>query len=172
LDADLWVAIQAFHDSYSLPLPPVDNRLTARAILRAPVEAWRMIGSEVFLEQARAAPITATLSVRAKPGYFRSELRQALAQVFTADQGGFFQPGRLEFGAALYASDIIAAAMAIEGVAVACLNRFARVGAGQPDQSADGLITCDADEYILCLQDRSHPESGSFRIVINEGEAG
>ncbi|WP_309663783.1 hypothetical protein [Tabrizicola sp.] len=168
----LWDEVTDCHSTLGLPLPPVDARLTGRSILRSLVESYRMIGSEVFLEQARAASITVTLSVRARPGYFRSELRQALAQVFTADQGGFFEPGRLGFGEPLYASDIIETAMTVEGVAVACLNLFRRVGIGFPDQTAEGIITVDADEYIRCMTDRSRPERGSIRIVINEGEAG
>ncbi len=168
----LWDEVAAYHATLGLPLPPVDARLTGRAILRGLIESYRMLGSEVFLEQARAASVSITLSVRARPGYFRSELRQALAQVFTADQGGFFAPGRLGFGEPLYASDIIETAMTVEGVAVACLNIFRRVGKGFPDQTAEGVIRIDPDEYIRCMTDRSHPERGSIRIVINEGEAG
>jgi hypothetical protein len=168
----LWDEVTAYHSTLGLPLPPVDARLTGRSILRGLIESYRMIGSEVFLEQARAASITLTLSIRARPGYFRSELRQALAQVFTADQGGFFEPGRLGFGEALYASDIIETAMTVEGVAVACLNLFRRAGQGFPDQTAEGFISVDPDEYIRCMTDRTRPERGSIRIVINEGEAG
>lgn len=167
----LWDEITAWHRSRGLALPPVDARLTGRAILRGLVEPSRMIGSEVFLEGARAASINVSLSIRAKPGYFRSELRQALAQVFTADQGGFFEPGRLGFGEPLYASDIIEAATQVEGVAVACLNLFRRSVAGAEDQSADGLILVAEDEYIRCLSDRTRPERGTLRITVNAGEA-
>jgi hypothetical protein len=167
----LWDDITAWHRSRGLVLPPIDARLTGRAILRGLVEPSRMIGSEVFLEGARAASIHVSLSVRAKPGYFRSELRQALAQVFTADQGGFFEPGRLGFGVPLYASDIIEAATQVEGVAVACLNLFRRSVTGAQDQSADGLIRVEDDEYIRCLSDRTRPERGTLRITVNAGEA-
>lgn len=131
-----------------------------------------MIGTEVFLEPAKSAAINVTLSVRAKPGYFRSELKQALAQVFSADQGGFFEIGRLDFGQPLYASDVIEAAMTVEGVAVACLNLFRRTGKGFENQSADGVITVAHDEFVECRSDRSSPESGTLRIVVNGGEAG
>lgn len=170
--AALWDEVIGYHRRLGLPLPPVDARLSGRRILRGLVEQYRMIGTEVFLEGARAAAITVTLSVKAKPGYFRSELRQALGQIFTADQGGFFEPGRLGFGVTLYASDIIETAMQVEGVAVACLNLFRRVGKGFEDRTGDGFITCDTDEFILCLNDRRRPERGSLRIVVNGGEAG
>ncbi|MCE6953101.1 hypothetical protein LAZ29_19425 [Cereibacter sphaeroides] len=167
----LWDEVAAFHRSLGLPLPPVDGQLCGRSILRPLIEQYRMIGTEVFLEGARAASVIVTLSVRAKPGYFRSELRQALAQVFTADQGGFFEPGRLGFGVPLYASDVIEAAMQVEGVAVACLNLFRRVGRGFEDQSADGVITVEPDEFIRCMNDRARPDRGTIRIIVNGGEA-
>ena len=110
--------------------------------------------------------------MRAKPGYFRSEMRQALADVFSADEGGFFEPGRLDFGEDLFASDIIDAAMAVEGVAVACLNRFKRVGSGWPDRSAEGFIPVADDEYVRCLNRRGAPETGYFRLIVNGGEVG
>ena len=168
---ELWTQIVDFHKERRLPLPPVDANLKGRRILRTMIEDYRMIGTEVFLEEAKGAAITLSLSIRAKPGYFRSELKQALAQVFSSDQGGFFEPGRLEFGEALFASDLIEAAMAVAGVAVACLNLFRRVGKGYEDQSADGVIKIEEDEFILCKNDRTQPEKGGMRIVVNGGEA-
>lgn len=169
---ELWDAVVKYHSERRLPLPAIGTGLTARRILRAVIEEYRMIGTEVFLETAKSAALNITLSIRAKPGYFRSELKQALAQVFSADQGGFFEIGRLDFGQPLYASDVIETAMTVEGVAVACLNLFRRVGKGFEDQSADGVITVEADEFIECRSDRKSPDSGMLRIVVNGGEAG
>lgn len=168
----LWTAIRDFHLDNGLALPSTSQPTTPREILRILVDRRRMIGSEVFVETAKAAPITFTLSVRASAGYFRTELQQALAEVFTADEGGFFEPGRLDFGEDLYASDLIDAAMAVEGVAVACLNRFKRVGSGWPDRTAEEFIPISEDEYVRCLNLRGRPEKGYFRIVVNGGEVG
>lgn len=169
MNAALWKDIQDFHRIERLALPPVNNTLTCRRLLRVMLEQYRMVGSEVFLETAKAAPVTFVLSVRVKRGYFRSELKQALHQLFTSEQGGFFEPGRLGFGEDLYASDIIEAAMAIEGVEVACLNRFKRVGAW-PDRAVAGLIAIASDEFVLCVNDRKNPSNGTFRITVNAGE--
>ncbi|MCJ9429311.1 hypothetical protein [Kordiimonas marina] len=169
---ELWNEIVTYHLERRLPLPPIGPNLTPRRLLRAVIDEYRMIGTEVFLEPAKSAAINITLSVRAKAGYFRSELKQALAQVFSADQGGFFEIGRLDFGQPLYASDVIEAAMTVEGVAVACLNLFRRVGKGFENQSADGLIEIEPDEFIECQSDRSNPQKGMLRIVVNGGEAG
>lgn len=168
----VWDEIVAFHRIERLPLAPVNAGLSARRLLRPLIERRRMIGSEVLLETARSVPVTFALSVRAKPGYFRSELRQALFAVFSPEEGGFFEPGRLGFGEDLFASDIIEAAMSVDGVAVACLNRFKRVGSGWPDRVAEGFIRVAEDDLALCLNRRSEPQRGYFRITVNGGEAG
>ena len=168
----LWDEIVEFHRDQRLSLPPINETLTPRRLLRVMIERHRMLGSEVFLETAKSAPITFALSVRAKPGFFRTELRQALSDAFSSEEGGFFEPGRLGFGQDLFASDIIEAAMAVEGVAVACLNRFKRVGSGWPDRLAEGFIPIAEDEFALCLNRRGEPESGYFRLSVNGGEVG
>lgn len=171
VDHTLWQEVEAYHAQHVLPLPPANESLTARKLLRGLIERARMVGTEVFLEDAKPASIAFTLSVRAKRGHFRSELKQALEEVFAADEGGFFEPGRLAFGQDLYASDIIEAAMAVEGVAVACLNRFRRLGP-YPDALAAGVIEAGADEYIQCLNRSGDPQAGYRRILVNGGELG
>lgn len=165
----LWEGIVEFHRVEGLVLPPVNNALTPRRLLRVMVEQNRMVGSEVFLETAKSAPVTFSLSIRGKKGYFRSELKQALHLIFTSDKGGFFEPGKLGFGKDLFASDIIEAAMKIEGVEVACLNRFKRVGA-YPDRTADGVIKIADDEFVLCRNNHKNPSDGTYRITVNAGE--
>jgi len=169
LNEVLWHKVVVFQRVEELALPPVNEKLTARRLLRVMIEQNRMVGSEVFLETAKAAAITFALSIRAKKGFFRTELKQALNQVFTSDEGGFFEPGRLAFGEDLFASDIIEAAMAVEGVEVACINRFKRVG-GYPDRTAAGVIEIAEDEFALCENNRAKPQNGTFRITVNAGE--
>ena len=168
----MWQSIFKFHEDQDLEEPPSDPPPTPRQLLRILIERRRMIGSEVFLEAAKPATITFTLSIRIKPGFFRTEMRRAVADVFSSDEGGFFEPGRLDFGEDLYASDIIEAAMQVDGVAIACLNRFKRVGTDWPDRVAEGFIPVEDDEYIRCLNRRGDMNSGYFRLVINGGEAG
>ncbi|MGX9357437.1 hypothetical protein ACS3SW_20340 [Roseobacteraceae bacterium S113] len=172
LRPELWDEIVAFHTARDIALPPVTTRLTGRRLLRGMIEQYRMVGAEVFLETARGASVTLTLSVRAKPGFFRSELRHALEAVFTSDQGGFFEPGRLGFGVPLYASDVIEAAMGVEGVAVACLNLFKRQGRDFPDQTAEGIIEVEDDAFIRCMNDPSDASRGALRITVTGGELG
>jgi hypothetical protein len=167
----LWQSIREFHLDNGLALPD-GTGVTPRQLLRVLVERRRLVGAEVFLEAAKPAPIAFTLSVRASAGYFRTELLQALSDVFSAGEGGFFEPGRLDFGEDLYASDLIDAAMGVEGVAVACLNRFKRVGSGWPDRTAEEFIPIAEDEYVSCLNIRGQPDRGYFRLIVSGGELG
>ncbi len=170
---ELWQQVQDHHDNRALPLPDiVTSQVTPRRVLRPLIDAYRMIGTEVFLEAAKPAPVAIILSVRAKPGYFRTEMRQALSQVFSSDRGGYFEPGTHGFGEALYASDIIEAAMQVEGVAVACLNGFRRLGRGFGDSTKAGVIQVADDEYIQCLNERGNPDGGRIEITVNGGELG
>lgn len=172
LPADLWAAVVDYHRLERIDLPPVSQHLTARRILTPLIELRRMAGSEVFLEAARTVAIDFALSVRAKPGFFRSELLQAVSQAFSTGPDGFFRVGRFGFGEDIYASDIIEAAMAIEGVEVACLNRFKRAGDVHPDQTAEGFIAIAADEVVACRNQRGAPEFGRYGITVQGGETG
>jgi hypothetical protein len=170
---DLWAQVQAHHAALGLPLPNITaTQVTPRRVLRPLIDAYRMIGTEVFLEAAKPAPVAILLSVRAKPGYFRTEMRQALAQVFSSERGGYFEPGKHGFGQALYASDIVEAAMRVEGVAVACLNGFRRLGRGFSDSTKAGVIEVADDTFIQCLSERGNPDGGRIGITVNGGELG
>ncbi|MHC2284112.1 hypothetical protein ACVME8_010782 [Bradyrhizobium diazoefficiens] len=170
VDPSTFAKVIQFHQDYSLPVP-VPGR-TIRAMLQGLVEAYRMAGSEVLLEAAKEVPIVFTLSVRARSQYFQSELKLALTDVLSADSGGLFDPGRLGFGDDVFASDIIEAAMLVEGVETACLNRFKRLGAKYPDRSGQGFITIAEDEIAVCFNRRSALERGSFRIIVDGGAIG
>ncbi|TRD16106.1 hypothetical protein [Palleronia caenipelagi] len=168
----LWEAIQDYHIAEGLPLPIDLETLTTRHILQILIGHYRMIGSEVFLENARRAPITFWLSVQACDGYFRSEVRDGLAQVFSADEGGLFEPGNLGFGEDIYASDIIEAAMLVDGVETACLNRFKRLGRDFSDQADSGVIAIGPDEVAICQNIPGQPQRGLFDIAVIGGETG
>jgi hypothetical protein len=166
---ELWKKIADFHRLAHLELPPIDAELTARRLLRAVIERYRMVGSEVVLDSAKAVPVTFTFSVRPKRNYAGSELKQALDSLLNAGEGGFFAPGRLGFGEDLFASTLINAVMAVEGVETVCLNRFKRVGNVYPDRVAAGFIAIADDEFVECMNLHMDPARGTYRILIDAG---
>lgn len=171
-DGPAWASVVQFHQAEGLPLPDIGQDLTRRHVLRIVIDRFRMIGTEVFLEDAQRAPITFWLSVKARPGYFRSEIRDSLMDVYSSDPGGLFEPGNLGFGEDVYASNLIEAAMQVEGIETACLNRFKRMGADTPDRTDEGFIVIDPDEIAICQNTPGAPEMGTFDITVLGGETG
>jgi hypothetical protein len=163
-------AVKAFHRDHGLrpPAPGASNR----TVLTGYIDAWRMAGQEVVLIDAVLVPVTFALSVRVAPNYFQSEVRRALADVFGTGATGFFRPGRLRFGEDVRASDIIAAAMSLDGVESVCLNRLRRLGGQFTDQVASGRIVLSGIEVARCDNDALQPNHGYYRITLHGGLKG
>jgi hypothetical protein len=126
----------------------------------------------VLLRDAEEVGIAFLMSVRIRDTFFRSEVASALKEAFSDGPGGFFYPGRMGFGQPLYASDLIERAIAVDGVATACLNGFKRVGRDYPDSVDEGYITVAEDEIVVCQNRPEAPERGYFRLTVHGGIAG
>lgn len=170
--AALRQSVDAFNLAQGLPALAWAADTTLRAVLQPWVEARRMVGQEVILQDAEPVGIDISLSLRAAPNYYQSEIRQSALEALGGGVGGFFEPGRLRFGEDLHAGDVFQAAMALDGVESACLNRFKRVGTRYPDQSASGTIRLEGLEVAVCDNLRGRPERGTLRLVVHGGKKG
>jgi hypothetical protein len=170
---DLRERIAAFHREQRIwdpvwePEPP-----TIRTLLRPYLEAWRMAGQEVVLEDAVAVGIKMFISIRVRENYFQSEVRNAVHQALGTTPGGFFEPGRLGFGEDLYASDLFQTLMSLDGVENVCLNRFKRFGDQYPDQTDTGRIALQGLEIAVCDNDPRRPERGYLNLTLSGGRRG
>ena len=177
---ELRLAMRAFHRERGLPWPGGAEdeaaywlgRPSIRTILRPYLDTYRMAGQEVLVQDAVPAAIAMALSVRVGDRYFRTEVRREVEQALGTQPGGFFEPGRLQFGEDLYAADIFQALMALDGVESVCLNRFKRLGSQFGDRSADGFILFDGLEIPTCNNDPAHPEEGYYRLTLHGGRHG
>jgi hypothetical protein len=174
--AEAWEALTGAVDDFSrehgLEPPVWPAGPTPRTVLRPFLDAYRMAGREVFLQDADLVGITISISVRVAANYFQSEVRRAVADALGTGLGGFFAAGHLKFGQDLHASDVIEVVMALEGVQSVCLNRFKRLGKRFPDQSDGGRIQLDGLQIAVCENDPLRPERGSLRIVMHGGQRG
>ena len=166
-----------FHKERNLFLPDLGNDgenspPTIRTILRPYLNAYRMAGKEVILQDAVPVGISMAVSVRVAENYFRSEVRRAVRQALGTGPGGFFEPGRLLFGEDLHASDIVQTLMALEGVENVCLNRFKKVGRQFPDEAVSGTITLEGLEIAVCDNVPDDPSRGYYRLKLNGGRKG
>ncbi|MCP4308645.1 MAG: hypothetical protein GY788_27985 [bacterium] len=164
--------IAAFNERRRISVPDWSLDPTARTVLRPYVDLYRMTGQEVVLQDAVPIGIAIVISVVVSRNYFRSEVRAAVAAALGIGPDGFFAPGRLRFGEDLFASDVIAAVMALDGVDNACLIRFKRAGDAFPDESASGRIRLEGLEMAVCDNDPLKPERGYQTIRIAGGMSG
>ena len=164
--------VEVFHEERGVCVPDWSATPGIRSILRPYLDAYRMAGQEVLLEDAVPVGISLSLSVRVKPDYFQSEIRDSVKQALGTGAGGFFEPGRLRFGEDLHVSDIIQTLMTLDGVAHVCINRFKRIGSQYPDQAESGRIELKGIEVAVCDNDPVHPARGYYRLVLHGGRLG
>jgi hypothetical protein len=172
LPAEMRAAVDAFHRERGVPAPLWDGAPTLRQVVGLYLDAYRMAGQEVILQDAVAVGVTLELAITVDDRFYRSEVQRAVQQVLGHGPGGFFEPGRLRFGEDLHASDLFETVMSVEGVADAYLQRFKRVGGRFPDRSTEGSIPLQGVEVAVCDNDPAHPERGAFRLTMSGGRRG
>lgn len=136
-----------------------------RDALEALLQARKMAGIDVRVEDARYCALHIGLKVEVDPQHFARDVRTAVERALVGLRAGamvgplagapadtlpFFGPGRFGFGQAVYLSDLYAAVSAIEGVASVAVTRFKRLGDRYPDNEAAGLIPVGALEVARC----------------------
>jgi len=169
LTNDVTDEIDGFHATKGLRKPDWSNKPAIRTILRIYLDAWRMIGQEVILEDAEPVGIAMSLSVGIQEHYFQTEVRYAIEEALGTDTGGFFEPGRLKFGEDLYAGDIYQTLMSLDGVETVCLNRFKRMGKKSADYTAQGFIPLDGLEIAICDNNPAYAKQGYFSLSLHGG---
>ena len=164
--------IDDFHRAASLDLPNWNAHPTQRAVLREFLDAWRMAGQEIWLLDPEPVGIQIDMSVEAGGAFYRSEIARAVREALGRGPGGFFEPSRLSFGEDLFASDVVGAVMALDGVEAVCLNRFKRMGQRYPDAADSGRIVLNEIEVAVCDDDPARPERGRLNLRVKGGLAG
>lgn len=171
---EIKLTVAGFHESLGLAAPQFDSTPppSPRMILRPYIDALRMAGQEVILQEPVYVGIYLSISIKVGPNHFQSEIRHAIAQALGHGPRGFFSPGKHGFGEDLYASDIIEALMALDGIEHVCLNRFKRIGSQFPNRSDTGFIPLDGLEVAICNNEAKDPASGYYRLNLHGGRRG
>jgi hypothetical protein len=168
IDAALIDDLTTFNLTHALAPVMLDATTTIRTVLTPYLEAYRMAGQEVVLEDAGVIPISMSISVQVNPDYFRSEVRGAI----TSSLSEFFTAGQLNFGQSLFESDILKLLTAVSGVDDACLNRLKRLGSQFPDDTASGVIAIGPTEIIACDNNPARPDRGYYQLILHGGQSG
>lgn len=170
---ELQEMVNNFHFKQGLwPLVWKPESPTIRTALRPCLDAYRMLGQEVLLEDILPVGIKMSLSIRVADNFFRSEVHHAVQDALGTGPGGFFEPGRLGFGEDLFAGDIFQVVMSLDGVENVCLNRFKRFGDHYPDQANTGQIVLEELEIAVCNNDPANPERGFYNLSLHGGRRG
>jgi hypothetical protein len=131
----------------------------------------------VEIEPPRFIALDIALTVCVKKGYFRSDVKEALVEVFSSldlpgGQRGYFHPDNFTFGQPVYLSRLIARAMDVPGVRWIEIDpdgdppaRFQRWGELPRGEIEQGFIDIGRLEIARLDNDSNAPENG--RIVFH-----
>lgn len=161
--------IEFFHKAHGLTVPDWTEQPRFRDILTGLIETYRMVGQPTVLLDAVPVGISIVVSVIVQPTFYQSEIRSAAEVALGKGADGFFAAGRLRFGEDVFASDVLAKLMDIEGVENICLIRFKRVGRDSPDMSEVGRIVLNGLEVAVCDNDHARPDRGYFSLIMHGG---
>ncbi|RCJ29436.1 putative baseplate assembly protein [Nostoc minutum NIES-26] len=149
--------------------------------IRRFIEPFRLAGQDVEIDTPRFVPLDIAFTVCVAPGYFRSQVKQALLETFSTmeipdGRRGFFHPDNWTFHQPLYLSQMVAAAMQVPGVRWVDTdnqppknNRFQRWGEPANGELEAGKIDCDRLEILRLDNDPNAPENGKLEFYMDGG---
>jgi hypothetical protein len=145
-----------------------------RAELAAELEPYRMAGSDIVVQPPVYVPLDIALDVCVASGYFRGTVKAALIEAFSARDlpgggRGFFHPGNFTFAQPVYLSKVVAASMAVAGVAWVDVVTFQRFGQQSAGELAAGLISMDRLEVARCDSEATDPAEGRITFIMTGG---
>jgi hypothetical protein len=139
------------------------------------LDMLRMMGTDIAVEGAVIVGLQIEMEICVDPAHFLGDVFQALMMVFiTGNQCngaiGLLNPATFTFGQTVYASPLIAAAQAVEGVLSATLTVFTRMDAPWVSGVAQGFITMGTLDIPRCDNDPDHLDHGIFVLHMDGGK--
>jgi predicted phage baseplate assembly protein len=145
------------------------------------LQAYRRLGHDLRVVPARQVPLDVALHICVKPGYLRGQVKGALLAVLGNGRApaaagqpggarrGFFHPDALGLGEAIGVSRLLAAALAVEGVASAVLKRLERLFEGPDGELENGLLPIGPLEVARLDNDPGAPGNGQLTLTLEGG---
>ncbi|HEU4886814.1 MAG TPA: putative baseplate assembly protein, partial [Thermoanaerobaculia bacterium] len=123
---------------------------------------YRRMGHDLRVDGARPVPLRLELDLCIKPDYLRAHVLAAAKDALRR----FFHPDNLTFGEAVYISRIVAAVMAVDGVAEVQVKRLERIAQKTPGTPPEnGILTLGRNEIARLDNDPAIPENGILSFV-------
>ncbi|HTJ76514.1 MAG TPA: hypothetical protein VL337_14250 [Acidimicrobiales bacterium] len=142
----------------------------ARDAVQAALDDLRMVGTEVAVVAGRGVGLYVAVEVCVLPGIDPGEARGRVLQVLRPGSDarpGLFHPSRLEMGAAVYCSAVVAAVAALDGVDAAEVIEARRLA--EPPGTLHQVLTFAPDEIGLLDDDPDRPDRGRLDVVVRGG---
>jgi hypothetical protein len=151
---------------------PVDAEF--RQKLERFLDQFRLAGHDVEIDAPLFVPLDIAMTVCVSSDHFRSNVKQALLEVFSnrdlaGGRRGFFHPDNFTFGQPVYLSQVVAVAMKVPGVEWMNINRFNRWGQLSRGEREDGRITLGRLEIARLDNDPNRPENGKIEFFMEGG---
>jgi hypothetical protein len=139
------------------------------------IDRYRMAGHDLELNEPIFVPLELALHVCVKPDHFRSDVKRALAELFSNrvlrdGRRGLFHPDNFSFGDTVYLSRLYAAAHAVPGVLSVKVTAFRRQGSKDELALQEGRIALGRLEIARLDNDPSFPERGVLGLELHGGK--
>jgi len=145
------------------------------------LDVRRLAGVDVELAPPLPVALEIVIGVCVADGHARADVARQVAGALSATtlpdgRLGFFHPDNFTFGQSLFLSDLVAAVMAVPGVAWVDVDdsrrtglRFRRFGRPPAGEVAAGRIDAAAREVLRADSDPSNPENGRVALILRGG---
>lgn len=135
---------------------------------------FRLAGYDLEINAPVFVPLDIGVLVCVAPGFFGSDVKQTLLDIFSTrdlsgGQRGFFHPDNFSFGQPVYLSRIYETAMAVNGVASVEVTRFSRFGKTPNHELDNYMLTPAALEIVRLDNDPNFPENGKIEFEMHGG---
>jgi hypothetical protein len=152
---------------------PLDATFENR--LAAGLERYRMAGHDLNFRDPVFVSLQLELQVCVSRDYFRSDVEQALLEIFNsgvrADGSlGLFHPDNFSFGQTIYLSPYYAIARQVRGVSSVQITHFSRQGDDDQKPLNDGYMHLGKLEIARLDNNPNFPEHGVFKLTMLGGK--
>ena len=151
---------------------PVDAEFSGS--MQQYLDRFRMAGVDVAVNAPVLVPLDIAMEICVQPESFRSDVQQALLQVFGSEvlpggQQGFFHPDQFTFGQPVYLSQLYRTAMQVAGVRSVKVSRLQRWGRPPGSELASGVLAVSGLEIVQLANDPNFPENGRLELTMRGG---
>ncbi len=140
--------------------------------MRIHLDRYRLAGYDLEINSPVFVPLDIMLTVCVTVGYFRSDVKETLLQVFSnrdlpGGKRGFFHPDNFTFGQPVSLSQIYEAAMATDGIDSVEVTKVQRWGKAPNQELKKEMLAPCPFEVIRLDNDPNFPENGKieFRMM-------